>query len=144
MGSAMRLDGWESRLMAAVEAAQHKPYVLGENDCLRLACASVEALTGVDYWPRIVGKRGYKTKRQALVIIAKIAPSLGEAVTATLGVPPAPTFSAMRGDLVLYRDEAGEDHLGICIGREVTLTAEHGVITVSIDDKRLVCSWRIG
>jgi cell wall-associated NlpC family hydrolase len=137
----MRLDGWESRLMAVVAAAQGQPYVLGQNDCLRLACASVEALTGIDHWPRFVG---YKTKRQARVTIAKIAHSLGEAVTATLGVSPKSTLCARRGDIVLFRDEQGEDHLGVCIGREVTLTAPDGVVTVGIDDPRLICSWRVG
>lgn len=137
----MRLDGWESRLAAVIEAAQHTPYVLGENDCLRVACAAVEVLTGVDYWPRFAG---YKTRRQALMTIAKIAPSLGEAVTATLGVPPSPTFSAQRGDLVLFREPSGEDHLGVCIGREVTLTSDEGIITAALDDPRILCSWRIG
>jgi cell wall-associated NlpC family hydrolase len=137
----MRLDGWESRLMALVDTAQRTPYVLGENDCLRLACASVEALTGVDYWPRF---KGYKTKRQALVTIARIAPSLGEAVTATLAVSPAPTFAAQRGDIVLFRDDEGESHLGVCIGREVVVTAEQGAITLGLEDKRLLCSWRVG
>ncbi len=141
MGAAMRLDGWESRLAAVIEAASGQPYVLGENDCLRLSCAVVEALTGIDFWPRFVG---YRTKRQALVTIAKIAPSLGEAVTATLAVSPSPTFSAQRGDLLLFRDDRGEDHLGVCIGREVTLMADTGPITVGIEHVGLLCSWRVG
>lgn len=141
MGTAMRLDGWEMRLAAAIEAAQGKPYVLGTNDCLRLACASVEALTGIDYWPRFAG---YRTHRQALVTIARIAPSLGEAVTATLGVAPASTLSAQRGDIVLFRDERGEDHLGVCTGRDVVLMAAEGTITAGIEDKRLLWAWRIG
>lgn len=135
----MRLDGWETHLCAAIETSQGKQYVLGKNDCLRLACAAVEALTGADYWPRFAG---YKTKRQALVKIAKLGPSLADAVTATLGVQPSGTLSAQRGDLLLYRDE--DDHLGVCVGRDVVLTAPEGTITVPIDDARLLCSWRIG
>lgn len=137
----MRLDGWESRLAAAIDAAFGRPYVLGENDCLRLACACVAALTGIDYWPRFAG---YRTHRQALVTIARIAPSLGEAVTATLGVSPAPTRSALRGDLVLFRDDIGEDHLGVCVGRDAVLLSAEGAITTGIDDARLLCAWRIG
>lgn len=137
----MRLDGWESRLAAAIDGALDTPYVLGENDCLRLACACVVALTGTDYWPRFAG---YKTHRQALVTIARIAPSLGEAVTATLGVSPAPTRSALRGDIVLFRDDVGEDHLGVCIGRDIVLLAADGVITTGINDARLLCAWRVG
>src|SRR3990167_4359066 len=124
-GGEMRLDGWESRLMAAVESAMHTPYKLGENDCLRLACSSVEALTGVDYWPRFVG---YKTKRQALIKIAKIATSLGEAVTATLGVQPSPARMAQRGDIVLFRDSFDEDHLGVATGAGVMVYAPAGLL----------------
>lgn len=137
----MRLDGWESRLMAVVDAAQRTPYVLGENDCWRLACASIEALTGVDYWPRFYG---YKTRRQALAKIARIAPTMGEALTITLGVQPMRAICAMRGDIVLFRDDVGEDHFGVCIGREVVVTAEQGAIALGIDDKRLLFAWRIG
>lgn len=136
-----RLLDWPERLIAVVEAARGKPYVLGENDCLRLACAAVEACTGTDYWPRL---KGYKTKRQALVTIARIAPSLGEAVTATLGVAPTPTLSAQRGDLLLYRDAGGEDHLGVCIGRMVVLMAAEGTLQLRLDDAGLLCAWRIG
>lgn len=136
-----RRHDWPERLLAVVESARLKPYVLGENDCLRMACACVEALTGVDFWPQFAG---YKTKRQALVTIAKIAPSLGDAVTATLGMPPAPTLSAQRGDLFLYRDERGEDHLGVCVGRHVVLMAAEGTLQMGIDHPGLLCSWRIG
>lgn len=139
-----RLIDWPERLNAVVESFRGTPYVLGQNDCLRLACAAVAACTGIDYWPRIVGKRGYKTKRQALVTIAKIAPSLGEAVTATLGVAPSPTLSAQRGDILLYRDAGGEDHLGVCIGRTVVLMAESGTLQLRLDDAGLLCAWRVG
>lgn len=135
-----RRSDWPERLAAVIAAARDKPYVLGSNDCLRLACAAVDAMTGVDYWPRFVG---YTTKRQALVTIAKIAPSLGEAVTVTLGVAPTPVLSSLRGDIVLFRDDRGEDHLGICMGRVVVLMAENGTILADIGDARLLCSWRI-
>ena len=144
MSPLRRLDGWEGRLAAVIAAARVSEYVLGEADCLRLACRAVEALTGVDYWPRIVGKRGYKTKRGALLIIARIAGSLGEAVTATLGIEPAPTRRAQRGDIVLFRDPDNEDHLGVCIGAQVLLTAPWGSVTLPITDARLLCAWRIG
>lgn len=136
-----RRNDWPERLTAVIESARKQPYVLGQHDCLRVACAAVEALTEVDYWPRF---KGYKTKRQALARIAKIAPSLAEAVTATLAVSPAPTFSALRGDLLLFRDDQGEDHLGVCIGRQVVLTAPEGTLLMALDHPGLLCSWRIG
>ena len=136
-----RRNDWPERLTAVIEAARQQPYVLGRHDCLRVACAAVDALTEVDHWPKF---KGYKTKRQALARIARIAPSLGEAVTATLAVSPAPTFSALRGDLLLYRDESGEDHLGVCVGRYVVLTAPEGSLLLGLDHPSLLCSWRIG
>jgi len=136
-----RRTDWPERLVAVMEAARNKPYVLGTHDCLRLACSAVEALSGVDFWPRFAG---YKTKRQALVTIAKIAPSLGEAVTATLGVEPSPVLSAWRGDIMLFRDEAGEDHLGVCMGRLVLVTAPEGTLSIALDHPGLMHSWRIG
>lgn len=141
MGLLTRRHDWPERLVAVIEAARCEPYVLGTHDCLRLACHAVEAMTGVDFWPRFAG---YKTKRQALVTIAKIAPTLGEAVTATLGVSPSPTLSAWRGDLMLYRDEQGDDHLGICMGRQVVLLAPEGTLMMAIDHPGLLASWRIG
>lgn len=136
-----RIQGWESRLAATLEAARRTPYELGTNDCLRLACACVEALTGIDHWPRFAG---YHSKRQALVTIARIAPSLGEAVTATLGVPPSRVFAAWRGDLVLYRDPGGEDHLAVADGPQVAVYTDAGLGFLPLADPGLLCSWRIG
>jgi len=136
-----RLPGWESRLNAAIDAARPLPYVLGESDCLRLACRAVEALTGHDFWSRFAG---YHSKRQALVTLARIAPSLGEAVSAVLGVSPAPTLGAQRGDLALFRDMNGEDHLGVVTGRYVMLTLPEGIGSLPIDHPGLLCAWRVG
>lgn len=141
MGLLTRRPDWPERLATAVDAARGRPYVLGENDCLRLACAAVEALTGEDFWPRFAG---YRTHRQALVTIARIAPSLGEAVTATLGVPPIRVFGAWRGDLLLFRDDRGEDHLGVALGRNVLVMAAEGPLHIGLDHPGLVCAWRVG
>src|SRR6266508_3556525 len=64
-----RLPGWEDRLAEAIAAARAKPYVLGEHDCFRLACAVVRALTGEDRWPQWRGR--YASKREALRLIAE-------------------------------------------------------------------------
>lgn len=141
MGLLTRRNDWPERLTVVMEAARRQPYVLGTHDCLRLACAAVEAQTGADFWPRFAG---YKTKRQALVTIARVAPSLAEAVTATLGVEPSPVLSAWRGDIVLFRDEQGEDHLGVCMGRLVIVTAPEGTLSMAIDHPGLIAAWRIG
>lgn len=136
-----RREGWERRLNAVLDAARARPYVLGISDCLRVACEVVDALTGTDFWPHF---SGYRSKRGALLTIARVAPSLGEAVTATLGVPPARVFAAWRGDLVLFRDDQGEDHLGVSIGPQVALTAPEGWLLIPLSHPGLLCSWRVG
>lgn len=141
MSALQRQQGWELRLNAVLESARRRPYVLGESDCLKVACETVAALTGTDFWPRFAG---YTTKRGALVTIARIAPSLGEAVTTTLGTPPQRVFAAWRGDLLLFRDEHGEDHLGVSCGPNVALTAPEGWLLIPLSHPGLLCSWRIG
>jgi hypothetical protein len=136
-----RREGWDRRLNAVLDTARARPYVLGEADCLKVACEVVEALTGTDFWPRFAG---YTTKRGALVTIARVAPSLAEAVTATLGVRQSGVFAAWRGDLLLFRDESGEDHLGVSIGPQVALTAPQGWLLISLAHPGLLCSWRVG
>lgn len=118
--------------------AQSKPYKLGEHDCLRVACAVVQSRTSIDYWPRFAG---YKTKRQALARIARIASSLREAITATLGVPEIVPLLAQRGDLVLFKDD--EEHIGVCCGRRVAVLGETGLVYISITSSKLTAAWRV-
>lgn len=136
-----RRQGWELRLNAVLETARRRPYVLGESDCLRVACETVAALTGVDFWPRFAG---YKTRRGALVTIARVAPSLAEAVSVTLGVKQSGVFAAWRGDLLLFRDDSGEDHIGVSCGSTVALTAPEGWLLIPLSHPGLLCSWRVG
>lgn len=122
----------------AIADAERKPYRLGEHDCLRLACRVVEARSGIDHWPRFAG---YKTKRQALAVIARIAPSLREAITATLGAPELSPTLAQRGDLVIYRDT--EEHIGVCTGEHVAVLGADGLLRVPITSRRLTAAWRV-
>jgi hypothetical protein len=136
-----RLPGWEERLGGVFTAATAEPYRLGVHDCLRVACMAVEALTGEDHWPRFA--RSYATKREALAVIRTRGDSLGEAVSAVLGVPDSDRLLARRGDLVLYRDDAGE-HLGVCGGMQVGVTGPAGLVWVPLIDPRCLRAWRIG
>jgi hypothetical protein len=135
----IRRNDWPERLAEEVARAQDQPYVLGTWDCLRFSCACIESMTGVDYWPRFAG---YSTRREALRTILLIAPTLGDAVTLVLGVPPQPPAFAGRGDVMLYND--GEDHLGICIGATVAVLGADHLAFVPRADPRLLHAWRIG
>lgn len=135
----MRLEGWEGRLAVALADAEVCPYVLGTHDCLRVACAAVEALTGRDFWPQFAG---YHTKRQALAVIARFGRTLGDAVGNVLGVPSSTPLEARRGDLVLYHDR--EHHLGVCTGPRVVVTHEAGLLHIPLDNAGVLNCWRVG
>ncbi|TAK45267.1 MAG: hypothetical protein EPO27_10640 [Betaproteobacteria bacterium] len=136
----MRLEGWESRLHAVIEASRHTPYALGTHDCFRVACAVVEALTGVDYWPTW-GR--YATKREAKRLIASRGhATFEEAFSWLFGTAFSDVRHAQRGDIVCIQTEDGEKHLGVCLGAHAAFTAPEGVLFVPT----LTClgCWRIG
>ena len=138
---ATRLEGWEERLAVVIEAARTTPYSLGEHDCWSVACATIAALTGGDHWPEFAGK--YKTKKQALALIATYGNSWQEAFAAFLGVQPISPLMARRGDLVTYEDDNGK-HMGICLGTHVAVLGEKGLASVPITSPALLEAWRIG
>lgn len=137
----IRRADWPERLADVIAAAESRPYMLGQWDCLRFACACIEAMTGTDFWPRFAGS--YSNKREALKTIILVARDLPAAITRTLAVSPAPTFYAQRGDLVLYRDDAGE-HIGVCLGGSVAVLGPSGLETRGLMAPGLGPSWRIG
>lgn len=136
----MRVDCWEGRLQRVLEAARAAPYVLGEHDCFRVACAAVEALTGVDRWPEFSGR--YRTKAEALRLIASHGRSFDEAFTWFFGGERVDHRLARTGDVLKYTDPTGEAHLGVCVGSEVAVLGEAGLLFVP----RQACGpcWRVG
>lgn len=136
----MRLEGWEERLDAVIEAARTRRYVLGEHDCCRLACAAVAALTGIDRWPEIAGR--YRTKREALVLIARWGASADRAADAFFGGERVDVRRAQRGDLVMLATADGERHLGINLGTETAYMADAGLTLIRTRDG--LCAWRVG
>lgn len=137
----VRLQGWEGRLSAVVEAARNTPYKLGEHDCFRFACAAVEALTGADVWTAWRGR--YRTRREALRRIREFGGGgFTEAGTKLFGVAPVPVGLARRGDVLEYADDSCAAHLGVCVGAHVAVLAESGLAFVRLSDCRH--AWRVG
>lgn len=120
----IRREDWPERLALQVRLAQAKPYQLGMHDCARFACHCVEAMTGVDLWPRFAG---YSTLAQAHRTMRSLGETLGAAASAMLGAPATPVAQARRGDVVTYRDALGE-HLGICTGAQVAVLGPQGLM----------------
>lgn len=147
----VRIEGWESRLLAVIEAARRTPYALGEHDCFRLACRAVWALAGVDLWAPWQG--AYRTRREALQLIADYAGAAGTALqdrsptglfraafSRLFETDPIVALMARRGDIVEYEDR--EPHLGVCLGARVAVLAESGLLFVPLAACRRC--WRIG
>lgn len=157
----IRKEGWEVRLAETIEEARHRRYVLGENDCLRVALRAVEALTGVELWSRFAGK--YSTRREALRLFldrarwpefygGEIPEEIEREARAKTGTVFEAVFSilfetlpsnpklAQRGDVFKYTDV--EEHLGVCVGAQVAVLKEDGLAFVP-RSKCSVC-WRIG
>jgi len=135
-----RLPGWESRLAALIETARSEPYELGRHDCFRLACASIEALTGIDHWPRWAGR--YGTRRDALKLIAEFhREGFTAAASKLFGREPVAPLLARRGDIVELV-QAGEQHLGVAVGAEAAVLGEAGLAFIPLSE----CAhcWRIG
>jgi hypothetical protein len=135
-----RREGWEGRLAAVLEDARGRSYVLGEHDCFRLACAAVEALTGVDLWAAWAGR--YRTRREALALLASYGGTFTGAFSRLFGAAPEPIALARRGDIAEYQDPRGERHLGVVNGARVVLLLAAGVEGIP----RSACrhAWRIG
>lgn len=143
LGECKRLDGWEGRAGAVLEAARTKPYVLGENDCLRLACAVIKALTGVDHWPQFAGR--YSSKLQALRLIAQYGGDFRSGAAKLFGGQAEPMERARAGDIAEFRerDASRTPHLGVVWNNQaVAVLGEKGMVFV----KHRSCwhCWRIG
>lgn len=134
----MRLEGWESRLALLVEEARHAPYELGVHDCFRMACRVVEALTGIDRWPEFAG---YRTKREALALLARHGSSFEDAFDKLSG-ERIEARQARRGDLVCVQTGDREKHLGVVTGQDAAFLAPAGVTWVPLAACR--CGWRVG
>jgi hypothetical protein len=139
MGTVTRLQGWESRLAAVIEDARDQPYALGSHDCLRVALRTVEALTGVDRWSEF---SGYTTKREAMATIARFGSNFEAAISWFFGSPSVDVRMARRGDICLVQTVDGEQHLGVCLGRDTALLAPEGL--TYFPTLVCKCAWRVG
>jgi hypothetical protein len=134
----MRIELWESRLADLLEAARHKPYVIGEHDCFHLACQAIEVMTGVDRWPEFAG---YKTSKQALKKMAQFGSTFIAAGDWFFGSPSISVKFARRGDICCIVDDVGERHLGICVGEWTAGLQKDGLKYVPT--LKCECAWKV-
>lgn len=131
----MRLEGWETRLAAQVEAVRSKPFEWGRHDCATWAADVRLALTGNDAAAAWRGR--YRSRRGALRRMRHMGFQTMEAgVTSILGAPLATPLLAQRGDVVMI-----DDALGVCIGAVALFLAPEGLTERPVADCRL--AWRV-
>lgn len=135
----MRLEGWEGRLAGVIEAARLEPYELGVHDCFKVACAALEALSGIDRWPEFAGR--YRTRREALALIAKRGRTFELAFDWFFGSPHVCTAQAQRGDICAVGTPDGEKHLGVCLGADTAFLEDQGLVRVPT--LTCLCCWRL-
>lgn len=135
----MRREGWEGRLAAVLAAASRKPYAIGEHDCFRVACQTVEALTGVDRWPEFAG---YASRREAMRKLAEHGASFEAAGDWFFGAARVDVRLARRGDIACLATPDGEKHLGVVMGVETACLSDEGLVQVPTLSCR--CAWRVG
>lgn len=143
MGRCVRLPGWEQRLAAVLESAGAKPYVLGEHDCVTVACAAVQALTGRELWGQWRGK--YSNRREALQLCVEFGGSFTGAISRLFGAAPVAWKLARRGDVAEYRQALGaevfEPHLCVVAGGYGVGLGPRGTLRVALSD--CAHAWRI-
>lgn len=107
---APRVEGWEEPWTEFISKYPQGPINWGEDDCMLLAGANVELLTGEDFWTDHRGK--YSSEFGS----AKYLKSLGYSDAAAMidsYLDRIPVAFAQRGDLVCYQGQ-----IGICLGQE--------------------------
>jgi hypothetical protein len=135
----MRLEGWEQRVSDIITTSRDVPYKLGENDCFRLTCRVVEAITGVDRWPEL---SGYTTKRESLKKLHEHGSTFEAAGDWFFGAPSISVKRARRGDICCIEDSTGEKHLGVCMGQYTYGIEDAGLLSVLTLTCK--CAWAVG
>ena len=154
-----RLDLWLSRLAAVIEAAQERPYKLGEWDCPLFVAECIEAMTGTDIRHLFAGRYHDLESARGWMAAFSGGGGLGDVaaiVAARIGAEPIGVLLAGRGDVVLLDlahaagfaeggpgHENGDEALGVVDldGRRVLFPAPRGFTALPLR----LCSiaWRI-
>ena len=117
------------------------PYIVGENDCFRMACRVVHALVGVDRWPEFHGR--YSNYAESIRLLAEHGRTFQEAFDWFFGAPHAGWAMARRGDVVAFQTPDKEKHLGVCMGSTFALiTVDEGLKFPPM--RTALCSWKVG
>lgn len=96
----MRIAGWETALVAALQVHAHRPLLYGVSDCFTLPMDCVRAITGDDPW---ADQRDYDSLiGAARLLLQQGFRSVGDAFAAKC--PEIPPALAGRGDLAVVAE----------------------------------------
>jgi hypothetical protein len=117
-----RLDDWQDRFFAYLEATRLTPFAWGTNDCCLFAAGSIDAITGSTFTAQLAA--AYTDEASALAYIASFG-SLDAAVSSWLGDAKAPNFAGP-GDIVIANLEMGPT-VGVCLGVDCAFSSNAGM-----------------
>ena len=153
-----RLDLWEDRFAALIDAAEKREFHYGNFDCVLFACDVIEALTGQDPAKDHRGKYSgeEEAKNMLLGLVASKAPGatglygeggalekLADDFARSRGYEEIGRMFAQRGDIALG-DVGGMKGLGACVGRQfVFLNPAGGLVRVPLSAPMILTVWRI-
>lgn len=128
----MRLDDWEQRLLAYIEALDID--ALGVAPCARFAADAAQVQTGVDYYAPYRGR--YRTETGA----AKVLRTIGGGdlpLTFDMHFEQKMPVMAQRGDLIFN----GES-MGVCLGADAAFIHESAL--VFLPRQHWLKAWAVG
>lgn len=135
-----RVEGWEGRLAAFLEARRDMPFAWGPNDCISFGIAAVRVITGT-----LVREVTWATALGAAREIEREG-GLERAISSVLGQPHDNWRRARRGDVVLTgSNELAADEGGpvmLCVGELIVGPGVERMQALSVTMARKV--WRVG
>jgi hypothetical protein len=133
----IRLNGWELRLLAAVDDARDTPFQWGQHDCATWAFDVRLMLTGDD--AAAVWRGKYKTEAGAARVLRKLkCQTVDDLAESILGDALPTVLLAQRGDIVLG---GAEQALGVCVGSDGLFLQPSGLIALPL--RSCLRAWRV-
>lgn len=116
-----RFPDWRSLLTAHLDTVARVSFAYGHNDCALFAAGCVQAMTGVDLAGRYRGL--YGTLKGGLKLLGQDGFDSHLAIVRA-HFAEVPTSFAQVGDIMVLRDEAGIDALGMNVGERIAVLRE--------------------
>lgn len=139
-----RVQDWPERLDATITAARDQPFKWGQNDCVTVAAAAFQAVTGTDPISHIRGQ--WRDALSALRMAERLGGSTVEAaigaVCDQLGMQRVPPALAQRGDIGLALGADGRLVTAVCVGASWLAPGPDGLVALKLCSVR--SAWHIG